>query len=447
MIDIPRFKILFLALVTFFYCFSQSAIKTEIKLKNGKWEIYRGGNPYYIKGAGGTVHMNWVVGCGGNSVRTWGAENAGEILDQAQKNGLSVMLGLWVQHERHGFDYDNANKVQKQWNDFREIVLKYKDHPALLLWGVGNEVDLNYSNTKVWDAINDIAKMIHELDPNHPTSTVTAGLDSMEVVLIKEKAPHIDIYGINTYGDIGNVKNNIKKFGWKGPYMITEWGPTGHWESPTTDWGFSLESSSTEKSEVYTQRYKNFIEADSNTCIGSYVFLWGQKQEYTNSWYGIFTSKGEPTETLDAIHYCWKGKHPEKKTPSVDAFQLNGKLSSENVILKSGKEYFAEIKVDPKGSDKLKYFWSVRPESSDLKSGGDFENEPDEINGVVKKRNDNKVRIKTPSEEGAYRLYFKVKGNGKVAYANFPFYVEKSGPSKQWIRFKNQNLESFNTEN
>lgn len=115
---------------------------------------------------------------------------------------MTVMLGLWVQHERHGFDYDNESKVKAQLDYFTEVVKTYKDHPALLLWGVGNEVDLFYSNTKVWNAIEDIAAMIHQIDPNHPTSTVTAGLDPAEVRLIMANAPSIDIYGINTYGDI-----------------------------------------------------------------------------------------------------------------------------------------------------------------------------------------------------------------------------------------------------
>ena len=47
----------------------------------------------------------------------------------------------------------------------REEVLKYKDHPALLAWGIGNELNLQYKNPKVWNAVNDIAKMIHEVDP------------------------------------------------------------------------------------------------------------------------------------------------------------------------------------------------------------------------------------------------------------------------------------------
>ncbi len=41
-------------------------------------------------------------------------------------------------------------------------VLKYKDHPALLTWIIGNEPDLNHTNPKVFDAINDISKMIHQ---------------------------------------------------------------------------------------------------------------------------------------------------------------------------------------------------------------------------------------------------------------------------------------------
>ncbi|MFN5181503.1 MAG: glycoside hydrolase family 2 TIM barrel-domain containing protein [Bacteroidota bacterium] len=443
---LPPHILIFIQIIFSSIISSQSPIKVEIKKDGENWQLIRDGKPYYIKGAGGSVYMDQMVANGANSLRTWGAERAGEILDEAHKHGLTVMLGLWVQHERHGFDYDNKNKIQKQLNDFREIVLKYKDHPALLLWGVGNEVDLNYTNTNVWDAINDIAKMIHELDPNHPTSTVTAGLDSQEVVLINKKAPHIDIYGINTYADINYVKDNIRKFGWKGPYMITEWGPTGHWESPTTEWGYSIEANSSQKLKIYQERYEKYIFSDQEKCFGSYAFLWGQKQEYTNSWYGIFTSKGEPTETIDALHYSWKREFPTKKAPSVDSLLIDGKTVNQNVYLKPGETYEVSIKSFCSTCDKLKYDWTVRQESSDLKSGGDVESEPDELTGVIKKVNQNSAKIKSPNVEGAYRLFVSVKGNGKVAYANFPFYVlpkNSSDSQKQFVKFKNQTLESF----
>ena len=44
------------------------------------------------------------------------------------------------------------------------------------MWAIGNEVDLFYNNFRVWD-VEEIAKMIKEIDPYHPTMTVTAGID------------------------------------------------------------------------------------------------------------------------------------------------------------------------------------------------------------------------------------------------------------------------------
>ena len=263
---------------------NEGPIKVEIKQENGKWQLYRGGEPYYIKGVGGMDYLDRAVAYGANSMRTWSAGDAAQVLDDAHAKGLTVMFGLWVGQERQGFDYDDAKSVKAQLERFREVVRTYKDHPAILLWGIGNENDLFYNDFKVWNAINDIAKMIHEEDPNHPTSTVTAGLDVAEVQLIKERAPHIDIYGINTYGGLIGIDQQLRSFGWDGPYIITEWGPDGHWEVPKTAWGASIEQTSREKANMYQKRYEKGIAADEEMCIGSYVFLWGQKQETTSTW-------------------------------------------------------------------------------------------------------------------------------------------------------------------
>ena len=48
------------------------------------------------------------------SIRTWGTDNVQEVLDEAHEKGIMVMMGLWVQHERHGFDYNNEARVKSQ---------------------------------------------------------------------------------------------------------------------------------------------------------------------------------------------------------------------------------------------------------------------------------------------------------------------------------------------
>ena len=198
--------------------------------QGGAWTFLRNGKPYYVKGAGGHVHLDKLVEIGGNSIRTWSLDNAKEYLDEAHERGLTVMMGLWMGHERHGFDYNNEKAVKQQLEYFTTKVKELKNHPALLMWGIGNEVDLFYSNTNVWDAVQDVAAMIHREDPNHPTSTVTAGLDSMEVQLIKQKAPDIDVYCVNTYGDLASALKNIQLFGWSG--LSGDQTVTGKYQKP-----------------------------------------------------------------------------------------------------------------------------------------------------------------------------------------------------------------------
>ncbi len=410
-------------------------IKVTIGKENGTWTLMRENKPYYIKGAGGQTFLDEVVKNGGNSIRTWGLDDAETILDEAHKRGLTVMLGLWVQHERHGFDYNNQANVQKQLDAFRKAVLKYKNHPALLLWGVGNEVDLFYSNTKVWDAIQDIAKMIHELDPNHPTSTVTAGLDSMEVQLILKKAPDIDIYGINTYGDVGNVKKNLRKFGWNGPYMITEWGPNGHWEVSKTRWGASIEQTSNEKAESYYKRYTEYILGDKEYCIGSYVFLWGFKQEYTATWYGTFTKDGKATEAIDAVYHAWNGTPPENPCPKLMGVSLNSLGVQDNITLKASEMNEAKVEVEYNGTDKVLYTWEILRESDDKKEGGDAEREAESVSGLIKGNGKSIVSFRAPAVPGAYRLFVYAGIKGKTAYANIPFYVSPRNPGDPQPRF------------
>ena len=408
---------------------SEGPIKVEMRLddKTNQWQLYRGGAPYYIKGVGGQAELDRAVAYGANSIRTWGAGEAINVLDEAHEKGLTVLFGLWVGVERQGFDYNDSKGVQAQLERFTEVVKAYKDHPAILMWGIGNENDLFYSDFKVWNAIDDIAKMIKEIDPNHPTMTVTAGLDVAEVQLIKERAPHIDVYGINTYGGLIGIDKEMRAYGWDRPYVITEWGPNGHWEVAKTKWGTPIEQTSTEKAADYLRRYNQGIAKDKEMCVGSYVFLWGQKQETTPTWYGLFLEDGSETEVMDVLEKSWSGKYPTNRSPSISNMTMNDKKARESVYVKPRETVAFKIDTKDPDGDELKYRWEILPESTDIKSGGDKESRPEPVEIIIKAGSKEGVlNFKAPKKVGPYRLFVYIyDGNGNAATANFPFYVNK----------------------
>ncbi len=400
-------------------------IKVEItKNANGNYQLLRGNNPFYVKGAGGDVLMDKTLSAGGNSVRLWGAENAQAVLDEAQKKGLTVMLGLWMPPERHGFDYSDKWACQDQVEQFKSIVNRFKNHPALLLWGVGNEVDLEYTDFSVWKAVQNIAAMIHEEDKNHPTCVVTAGIDAPEVSLIKEYCPDIDILGVNTYGDLPSLPEKIRLFGWTKPYLVTEWGPNGHWEVAKTKWGAAIEQTSTEKAITYRERYVNYIQNDSSLCLGSYAFLWGQKQETTPTWYGVFVD-GKQTEAVNVLQEVWSGTAPKNWAPQIDSFLLNNTLPFKSVELKKGVKTNVKLHINHKDISSLGFNWELLPESEFTKSGGDVEKRPDAMPISMKGDNNVGYSFNAPYQKGAYRLFvYIIDKHEQVACANFPFWVK-----------------------
>jgi hypothetical protein len=431
------------------------SLAAQVKVVKGTlgYTLLKDNKPYYVKGVGGHVNMDIAVQIGANSIRTWGVDDAQQILDEAHSKGLTVMLGFWLQHERHGFDYNNKQKVLKQTNYYKSIVDKYKNHPALLMWGIGNELNLNYTNPNCWDAVQQLAAYIHQVDPKHPTSTVTAGLDSMVTQEIIKRVPDMDIYCINTYGDIANGTQNVAKYGWQGPFMITEWGPNGYWEVNNTRWKAAIEQSSTEKKMVYYNRYKQYIEPQKN-CLGSYAFLWGAKQEYTETWFGLFTKENKITEPIDALEIVFKNTEIQKPAPCILNYQLDGKTAQENITLLANNKYKANVSAAigksieatiPDSNKLFKYSWKILAESNDKKSGGDAEDEAQEILGLIKRGQQPNIEFIAPATEGAYRLFVKINYNNKVAYANIPFYTQanKDATQGKFIKFKTMNMEMF----
>lgn len=400
----------------------------HVREENGKYVLYRNGKPYYIKGAGGYQNFEKLKEYGGNSIRLWDTYKAKKILDEAHELGLTVTLGLNVARERHGFDYDDEEAVRKQFLEMKKIVETYKDHPALLMWAVGNEVDQLGSNMKVWDAVNDIAAMIHEVDPEHPTTTMI--VPSREKILrLKWSCPEIDILSVNTFEELPELPSKLNEwvFGWDGPYIVSEWGSTGWWESERTSWDVAIEEPSHVKAEKYRKSYE-IIKNDEDKCIGSYAFFWGMKQERTPTWFSLFLYDGKETEAVGVLKQLWSNTKESNKAPRIIEFTIDGKKATDNNYLKAGKKYEAIAKAFDPEADSLIYFWEVLAESTDLNGGGDFEERPPSFPDLVEQpvTEINRIHFTAPAERGPYRIYvYAYDKHNMVGTANIPFYVTR----------------------
>src|SRR4028119_2214156 len=311
-----------------------SVVKVE-KTAQG-WQLLRDGKPYFAKGACVWGHDEWkfsapieeLARAGANSARTYHEADAQSTLDRSAKLGLTVTLGFSITPARSGTDFSDEKTVAAIEERLRAYVTKYKSHPALLSWGLGNEVELQrnerHQREPIFRALNRLARAVKQLDPNHPTVIVLAGMTPSKAAEINEFCPDVDIIGINTYAPLATLPAQLDEWKFERPYFVTEWGPNGHWESPQTSWNAPIEPTSVQKARQYERAYLDGILGDGQRCLGSYAFIWGHKQEATATWFGLFLKSGERLNAQDSLTKLWTGRAPEFHCPTISPIKISG---------------------------------------------------------------------------------------------------------------------------
>ncbi len=380
------------------------------------WTLMRAGSPYRVKGVGGNFRAEYAARSGANSFRTWGAERLGLDLDLASRQGMTVCAGIWLLH-KSGLDYTNADQVRAQAERVKQVVEAHRNHPALLVWSLGNEMEHSNDTPDLWRAVGELAKMTKSLDPNHPTMTVVAEVNAQKIEHIKRYAPDIDILGVNSYGGASSLPKRLKELGWDKPYMLTEFGPLGPWERPKTPWGAAIEQTSTEKAQFFRESF--IPNAADPACLGTYAFLWGENQETTPTWFGMFLDSGEGLESVDVMTTFWTGR-AVARAPRVERFHCD--VGQKEVL--PGSKLRAEATVTDPNGDALAFKWVLRPEVTDTRFAGEGEQRPMAV-GLWDTGNRGVLEIEAPSKPGAYRLYmYATDGNGHAATANAPLFVQ-----------------------
>lgn len=170
-------------------------------------QILVNGTPFFIKGvcyhpvAKGSNSRSFerlsedlalMKEAGINAIRVYSPVDDPDVLDQIHEAGIWLIVG---------FGYNQSGYYDILSGSLLEYVEKYKNHPAILFWELGNE----YNYHPEWfggdmgnwyRAMNDAAVKIKAADPSHPVATAHGELpDSLAMAM----CPDIDIWGMNVY--------------------------------------------------------------------------------------------------------------------------------------------------------------------------------------------------------------------------------------------------------
>lgn len=411
----------FAMLITPFLLAAQTCMTHAADVAVSGRRILVDGQPFAVRGVAGDGPLAPLAGLGATTVRSYGGD-PGPLLDAAQKAGLMVIAGLWVGQPRQGADYGDSAFRSRQLAELEAIVRKYRDHPALLMWAIGNEVEVDMADdSAVWPVIEETAKMVRRADPAHPTLAVLAETGTDKVEKLLRQAPSLQVLGLNSYGDaLYSVAARARAQGWQGPVVVTELGALGQWQAAHTPWGAPFEPSSTQKA-IQLRRY---LQALGEAEAGAILFLWGQKQEVTPSWHSLLLADGTWLEASEAMAEAWGGRTPGgNHAPRIFYLRAATDPSAPFATWPAdGEGSFTLDAVDPDG-DLMDVRWFVMGESAARGIGGDAEAVPPVFPDAVRQSGPTGARV-SGLKPGRYRIFVEVlDGQGAAATANMPFEV------------------------
>mmetsp|Transcript_150723 Transcript_150723/g.420140 ORF Transcript_150723/g.420140 Transcript_150723/m.420140 type:complete len:581 (-) Transcript_150723:534-2276(-) len=200
-----------------------------LHLKGVNWNpVKKGGTHPWGLDFAGTVEADskLMVEAGINAVRTYEALTDRNVLDKLWERGIYVLSTVY------GWGGDSVETVVDRVNSV-------KDHPAILMWVVGNEWNYNglyvgMSHDAAVARILDVVKLIKQHDADHPVSTIYGEIPSASTL---SSLNEIDVWGTNVYRGIsfGNLfdvwASRSSKPMYLGEYGADAWDAKGQGEN------------------------------------------------------------------------------------------------------------------------------------------------------------------------------------------------------------------------
>ena len=252
---------------------------------------------------------------GVNAIRTYEAITDVKVLDTLWSKGI------WVVNSVYNYGGSSANSAA-------EAVRATKDHPAILMWSIGNEWNYNglYVGMSFRDSIarvREVAEIVRSVDTAHPISSIygeVVGKFDEAVDLLRDE---IDIWGINTYRGIsfGNMFSQYEAVSDK-PMYLGEYGADA--------FNANIKREDPESQARATRELTEEIISESSVvgpgaCIGGFVFEFADEwwkdgggsprvhdtggiapgggpypdKTFNEEWWGLVTVDREPRQAFD----------------------------------------------------------------------------------------------------------------------------------------------------
>jgi hypothetical protein len=262
---------------------------------------------------------------GVNTVLGWVTDEFDRLLlDRAQAHGLGVILPYDLDPE---LDYTNPAVRDAVAQDVLDWVERYRDHPTLRMWGLGNEV-LHKLIHPSWMKLRgdpllearaaafatfyiDLIDEVHRIDPDHPVVYRDAEdtyLPRLREVLNKGgvRRPWF-VYGINIYTPrLAEVIANWPNQGLDAALLISEFGPGG--------------AGPRDRPRGYRDMWA-MVRAQPSRVLGGAPYVWSTRgPEEVDRIFGLIDADGRAVDgSLATIGRLFRGEAAGDLLPAPDA--------------------------------------------------------------------------------------------------------------------------------
>jgi len=243
---------------------------------------------------------------GVNTITGWDADKGYEqdkfdelTLNTANQYGIGVVMPIYLPADG---DYSDPDLIGSLLGEVTAKVQRFKNYPALRMWGVGNEVLMTMQpemQANFFQVYLNIIDLVHQVDPNHPVIYREGEDDFLPNIaqLLHDSGDPRPwwLYGMNIYDkDPAPLLARWPSYGLERPVVVSEFGAEG--------------GTAGDRAVGYTNMWRA-IRTYPNYVLGGAPYAWTTAgPEPTDRKWGLMDAWSQPVDiTFGRLAMFWRG--------------------------------------------------------------------------------------------------------------------------------------------